>query len=777
MTTLNVTTIAAGSEPVDPGASSEAFQPISVTQAIAMMSVNGSAGTIHAVVTDSATAPSAAQVQAGQDHSGSARPVGHYLQSPVAAAGLQVFAPGFSALSGGTTYHGYAVYHNGTSAGAVVYLGQITTPSASGTGTVTISVTKRSTAQVAPECVWFECAVSGGGISDLTALRVVNPAWSDVQYVWDFGDAGARSDKVENLPQAHNDLNKAFGKAVAHVFMDPGTYTVRVTAYNRLTGALIGHDTHTVTMLDADVAAAGNRTIVVDPNSTGLAASYSGSRSAASFVAAMTDLRNESGFNRIVLAEGMDETINASHDVTNTTAQVMVVAEGTGTRPILRHFGTRTEGAIDIARTFTGDLTLVGIQARGNWNTTTETGNSRSNFIDADPGSDFYLAVIDLDAADFGNSAFHINNLANDNNRHAVGVCMYNSRIYGWGNYGTYCDPTPGGYLAFIGNSIKQNVNALNGGEGRPNGSRPHATNMHGPARIADFEALYVAVCDTFSRNGWSEETGGTPSEQPNWRIGYYPNNHGNWSPNYVVERCAMEGGRSVLSVSASVGSRDYYNVNGLVEKCLIIGTCNTVGIFSVQYGGTTIRNCIAVRPEIKSCSDARWRGVFEEPWDNPQRNNTPNEPFQAYGITVINRMTDAQRTSPNTQVRDLDVNENLGDTMNNVTIENLVNWCPNATGQSNVSGPLFDTDRMLTVGGLHTAAYLGRHYQNNSFGSQLTPLDTSFASPTDEVPTGRFGAGSSLIDAVGSDETALDDFYGFPRGANPDMGAVQSIA
>jgi hypothetical protein len=765
-----------GSGPVAPGASSAAFQPISATQAIAMMSVTGSDGDVFLTLTGSATAPSAAQIIAGQTHTGSAVPAGHTVQSPVAASGLQVLAPGVSGLAPGTTYHGYAVYRNGGGApSAVQTLGSITTPSSAGTGSVSVSVIKRSTSQVAPEAIWFRASVTVAGIADVTNLTQINPAWTDVQYVWDFGDPGARSNKVDNLPAAHNDLNKAHGKEVAHVFEGPGSYTISCTAYNRLTGALIGRDTTTITTLDANAEASGTRTIVVDPGNTGLAGSYPGCRTAATFIAAMTDLRNESGFNRIVLADGLDQTIGTRFNVRNNFPSVQIIRGGGGTRPTLRFQQDNIrESAIRIDDGYTDDFSLVGIQARGVWNTLNETGN-RSNFIEPRQESNFYCLTSDCDFANFGNCAVFVESTRNDLGENPCAIAVHNTRIYGWGNYGVYVDPQPGSFLAIVGCFIKQNFGALNGGEGRPGGARPHATNMHGPIRIGAFQTLYIAVCDTFSRNGWSEENADVPSEQPNLRIAYQPNSHVNRLPKYVIERCAMEGGRSVLSLGASTGSPNYYGVNGLVEKCLLVGTCNTLAFFSVQFGGTFVRNCIAVRPEVKSCSNSRWVGVFEEPWGNGNKNQNPSFPLRFYGLSILNNMNDTQRTSPNGQVRALGMESDLQGTIPNYEIENFINWCPNASGQG-TANPQIESDRMLTVGGVHTARYEGRQYINNSFGGQKPALDTSYASPENEVLTARPGGGSPVLDAVGNEDAALDDFYGFPRGANPDRGAVERI-
>lgn len=78
------------------------------TSASGSVSTTGTDGTLYAVITTSATPPSAAQVKAGQNHLGAAAVVAK--SQAVTVIGAQAISGGFTGLSASTTYYAYYMH-------------------------------------------------------------------------------------------------------------------------------------------------------------------------------------------------------------------------------------------------------------------------------------------------------------------------------------------------------------------------------------------------------------------------------------------------------------------------------------------------------------------------------------------------------------------------------------------------------------------------------------------------------------------------------------------
>jgi hypothetical protein len=80
------------------------------TTASGSVSTDEDNGTLSAVVTTSATAPSAAQVAAGQDHTGAA--AADSASQAVSATGVQTISGGFTGLTASTTYYAHYMHED-----------------------------------------------------------------------------------------------------------------------------------------------------------------------------------------------------------------------------------------------------------------------------------------------------------------------------------------------------------------------------------------------------------------------------------------------------------------------------------------------------------------------------------------------------------------------------------------------------------------------------------------------------------------------------------------
>jgi hypothetical protein len=251
MTTLTLNmTLAGVVDATAPTLSALLAAHVGATGWTAAVDTNEAGGTLFYVVTRNAT-ETPATIQAGASQS-------------VTQTGQQVMSG--SGLSPSTGYRVHAFHRDASgNDSAVLSSNEFTTDElGSGSGTVTIQIMNRSDQQVAPEAVWFRANVSDASVNQNLSLGAYDESFHKLTYIWDFGDPGAASDKLTNVPVAHNDLNKAYGKQAAHVYASPGIYTVTCTVYaeNR---TLIGSDMQQVIVGDPDTLFTGNRTILLDP--------------------------------------------------------------------------------------------------------------------------------------------------------------------------------------------------------------------------------------------------------------------------------------------------------------------------------------------------------------------------------------------------------------------------------------------------------------------------------------------------------------------------------
>jgi len=100
----------------------------------------------------------------------------------------------------------------------------------------------------APCAVQFDASASGHGSPDLDPF-------TDLEYLWDFGDTGAGPWSTGAL---RGSRNQAIGPLATHVFERPGTYTVRVRVFDA-TGAQAATQQQ-ISVADPDAVFAGTAT-------------------------------------------------------------------------------------------------------------------------------------------------------------------------------------------------------------------------------------------------------------------------------------------------------------------------------------------------------------------------------------------------------------------------------------------------------------------------------------------------------------------------------------
>jgi hypothetical protein len=170
--------------------------------------------------------------------------------------------------------------------------------------TVTISVTDgllsaSRTSGVAPLSVFFKAGFSGSPVTGS------GKSFHDLRYKWDFGDTStdtwAVSEKSKNI---------ADGPVAAHVFENPGTYTVTLTTMDT---AVISTETIDITVTDPDTIYAGTNTICIsDAASNDFTGCPSGAQQIATDSVATEIKSNMATGKRILLRRGSSWAVSDS---------------------------------------------------------------------------------------------------------------------------------------------------------------------------------------------------------------------------------------------------------------------------------------------------------------------------------------------------------------------------------------------------------------------------------------------------------------------------------
>jgi hypothetical protein len=697
-------------------------------------------GTLHTIVSGNTTETVAAIKTFGQSQS-------------VTATGAQSL--GGTGLTPETVYYLHIVQTDaaGNESAALVSNAFTTEAVASGTGSVTATIARQTSLGVAPHYVHLNIGVSGASVSE-GPITGYDDSHDGLWYHTDWGDPGAASDKVANLPAAHNDLNVSYGKYPSHCYTSPGAYTATITVREH-DGTLVGTDTVSITVDDPDTSFAGSRTILLDPAGQSDAA-YSGAQVVTSWSSALSALEGLGQTGRILMKRGTDLTVTSQTNIFSIYPNFYLGTYGSGARPIITVDVPNLDDFIYFPNSTNYDIVVQGIDFRGPWDSLTETGkqvnclrstfgSSRNMMVDDCLFDGFYNAVITEGSADAG-----------------FGLCVHNSDFTNWSDYGIgYQSQNEGGWWSILGCAAYHDENAMMGGRGKTS-SPP--TNRHGPIRFAYAGHMHMSACDLFSRCGWTRISG-KPVAQPCFRWNTAADDNRNIRTRGVVERTAMEGGYlSAYSHHINDSDSPVYGTNLLFEKCLMVGTASALSGFETSVSGFTFRNCIQIQPNAAPVNNPF--GEFFQVRTTGQ--SKPDDfPVRLYNNTYITLVDDTNKlwSTPG-----LAGNTGL---LADFSAANYALYQPNASGATSEAIDVAETP-MVTVGGTWTSRFKGSRWNTTLDGDTQTTLDTATATPAGSVWACIPNAGSPLLGDVSGGLIAYDDFYGNLRGANPDRGAVQ---
>lgn len=455
----------------------------------------------------------------------------------------------------------------------------------------------RSNQRLAPDPVWFSTTVSGFDVDGPAPGEVYDPRIHEIWYFWEFyvGDSTPRRwNSPENIPDGHNDRRVGYGPWPCHVFREPGTYRVAVTAIDR--SGNMATDEVTVIVGSADLYYSAAQTIVVssDGDFAGAPPHQIGNRHS-DLDGALLSYAAMSGEGRVVVKRGTSYTMPTSRQWDgNSFANFRLEAWGSGPKPVIQTNGNRAFAFVDFDEK---DLSFSGVEIRGLWDPDTETGTrsgSGLHFFETENGR---FCVHDCTITKVESCVVFLEyQNGNQGSRFAFDDLVMSN----YAGYAVYCDVSAGALASFTGVALVQSPNALAGGHGQNMG------NAQGSMRTAHTNgSIYFDACDFFSNAGWTLLPNAIGELLPVVQSTLRWNASSSTGAKGFMTRCTHEGFLSV-GVSGRPG-------NLVIDKCLFIGNfaAHNFSLIAIADGGTTIRNSMFVQPDVPTLFNGSWEFFF----------------------------------------------------------------------------------------------------------------------------------------------------------------------
>jgi hypothetical protein len=581
-------------------------------------------------------------------------------------------------------------------------------------GSVTISQQMVSPALVAPSAIFLQADIEGLGV--VPSSEGYDPSAHDVEYIWSVsldGEPGYSTeayDHVADLPAEFRVKGTRYGKKIGHVLERAGAYRFVVTAINIDTGDSATSDEMTVTIADPDDYFTALETIYVAPPQQGNDAPTPNGGVFTTFSAAKEQIernRAGSGKYRVRVKRGFvyEQGFRCPEDG-NSCITWMLDTWGTGAKPILTEAITtgRNEGQASVTGWHIRDIDVV----RTGAGATVDTGyldanrvgtiwNVRCEGVATKPTHAPYSVITPGDGTGWfamANSQFlklhGIWGLRNIGNAACVVGCVYEQDTYAPASHPEPDDKREG-----------------------------YGVRWGGDAWLTAF-----SQCRFFIRSGWFDNVTSIQTSQNIFRFGN-ANREGQF---FHVERCLLEGGRTVVAFSEADGAAG----NILVERNLMIGVHDTVQAVNSPFSGATVRNNLFVRPPSEPAQGPS--GLFRQ------------QSFVAFGGSL----TPAQQAVPtkvysNTfvnlgEARDtfVEVSNNAG--IINLAVANNVVHHPYTTAIASVdAGP-------FALSSLYAPLYSG-YWDTETPAGNISEVPEYLVSGNSVV--GTFQAGETVVGSV----------------------------
>ncbi|TQV74588.1 PKD domain-containing protein [Aliikangiella marina] len=443
-------------------------------------------------------------------------------------------------------------------------------PPSQGSDRIEIEVYVSRTQCIAPCGVMFDA-------TDTTSLDFTE-SFHELQFHWDFNDQNA---SFENRPEV--EANQSISPIAGHVFKNAGTYDVLLT----------------VSDTNGEVATQVVRVIVDNPETAFAELTYCVSNTndfascpssdsefhlnsfeeAASILSTIRNFQNQRPA-RVLFRAGETFTTGLNRvGISGLSAQLLISSYGNGEKPVIAVNEATTAGELFYLSSNNG-FTVSNLYFRGNYDPVTGLGNHPNGFF-IWAQSQNYLFYQNK----FSGLGLNIYPNGYDNTKHQM---IVDNHITDWQDYAILGNF---GYLSTVlANHIKQNPNAVSGGEGKCGDCVPNYAD-HGPLRTAEPDHLLVQFNDMFNNAGWS--TAGL-AHQPNIRLG----TNGEVIDSIVSDN-RLNGGFNTLEMVPANNGPGSSAVRGkvIIERNTFTASENTTSFINSSLGGVVIRNNVFFKP------------------------------------------------------------------------------------------------------------------------------------------------------------------------------------
>lgn len=448
--------------------------------------------------------------------------------------------------------------------------------------TGTLNIVARKATEVAPESIFFEVdldsltniSISGpGGASVPAGSTIYDPRFYQLDYVWNFDDAGTFENTAGRVQPRYQNSNFADTPQAAHCFRSAGTYTVTCIVTDPATG-FSGTLSTSVTVGEEDTFYPTLQTMVIDPSATGLAASYPGCQVFTDLDSAITAYKatDEATPLRMILARGETYTASTLTLTTNSNTAptlYMRAAQGPGADPIIQSGAAMSwaDGGSLIAK----DLTIQNIRLSGHYNADTRLpkGEIPAIAVNEKPPH------LTLDRMSIRN---HQTLLRPTSFSALLTNCHVNDCDFeGWYTYGMI-----GGFarLAICGTRWHQSRNMWR--------DDPDTADPYGAIRLPKAERLILSGSSFYIGLTRQRLQGGlrlfTSQTTNSWRA--------------TISGCELSGGSECVTFGSQAGSPRPVG-QALVQNSYLMGTYETQALINYWRAGITVRSNIMNMPEV----------------------------------------------------------------------------------------------------------------------------------------------------------------------------------
>ncbi len=425
-----------------------------------------------------------------------------------------------------------------------------------------------------------------------TSSSLTDEEFHELYYEWDFGNPEA---SFVNRPDVNP--NNPKGAVVAHVYENPGVYTVTLTITDP--NGIRTVKEQQVTVKDPDeVFADSTYYLSAEGNFTDCPTQNPDYRYT-DIEEAFSELFDGSeGARRLLIRRGEEYLMPSSTIVLQGDGfnPLQVGTYGSGDKPLLRrdHCEPTGDNVVHGVTMFVvrdmGEFSFAGLELYGGYDASTGEGN-RPRGIEVQSDNTLFLRNT--------MSGLRMNFLS----RGPKYFFAVDNHISNWSYYGHFGSLNKSVYL---GNSIKQAENVW-----RAPGGRTYRNDMsvervspaHGPIRIGTPRKVVISYNDMYNNAGWSSAA---KAVQPNIRLAV--DSYGLYT---IVSENLLEGGFSVVSLATS-RQRDSFRADERIifeRNRITAGTSGASGLVGTGRPGRIIRNNIFYKPN---------QGSEFHPWHSP---------------------------------------------------------------------------------------------------------------------------------------------------------------